>query len=70
MHHNANIIHEELINNNDEYARSLLNETETGIKDMKAAFYSNLKTTTNENNAFLPWAFTGGLGASQMLKAQ
>ena len=40
------------------------------MKDMKAAFYSNQKTTKNENNAFLPWAFTGGLGASQMLKAQ
>ena len=45
----------------------MLNDTEAGIKDMKAAFYSNLKTTENENNAFLPWAFTGGMGASQLL---
>ena len=46
----------------------MLGDTEKGIKDMKSSLNSNLKSTKNENNAFLPWAFTGGLGASQMLK--
>ena len=48
----------------------MLNDTETGINKMKSALFPNPKITTNENNAFLPWAFTGGLGASQMLKKQ
>ena len=64
----SNIIHEELLKTNDEKARQLLGDTEYNIKKMKSDLFSHHKTTTNENNAFLPWAFTGGLGASQMLK--
>ena len=38
---------------------------------MKSAFYPNLKTTKNENNAFLPWmpiGALGGLGANELIK--
>ena len=46
--------------------RPICEDIKLGIE--KPYFTRPVKKTKNENNAFLPWAFTGGLGASQMLK--
>ena len=65
---NTNEIYEELIKTHTPFVRQVLNETETGLNEMKSALKTHVKEPRYENNAFLPWAFTGGLGASQMLK--